>query len=191
MFCTGDSPFWNWKVESLGWKTLCDSYLLNRELELSKSLSWGKKPRFPVFFYGPFLRSIPETERHEEGIFVREMINPNDPVKNVIISMSDLHLDSIWCETETERIQKFIRELVTLAGVRNIAICRKLFFNSRFRWNKSTMSCVSPGRGGGGCPLMKMAAVLVVPFRVGYYIHNKGWSNNPCAHKCNHGRWIF
>ena len=52
------------------------------------------------------------------------------------------------------------------------------------------MSCVSPV-GGGGCPLMKMAAVLVVPFRVGYYIHNKGWSNNPCAHKCNHGRWIF
>lgn len=122
----------NWKVESLGWKILCDSYLLNRELGLSKSLSWGKNLVF-LLFYGPFLRSIPVTERHEEGIFIREMINPNDPVKNVIISMSDLHLDSIWCETETERIQKFITELVTLAGVRNIAICRKLFFNSRFR----------------------------------------------------------
>ena len=51
-------------------------------------------------------------------ITVREMINPNDPVKNVIISMSDLHLDSIWCHKGGQRIVKFIDDLSKIAKVR-------------------------------------------------------------------------
>ena len=50
-------------------------------------------------------------------MIVREMKNPNDPVKNIIISVSDLHLDSIWCKKENERIRKFIRDLVAVAKV--------------------------------------------------------------------------
>ena len=50
-------------------------------------------------------------------ITVREMINPNDPVKNAIISMSDLHLDSIWCHKEGQRIVKFIDDLSKIAKV--------------------------------------------------------------------------
>ena len=61
------------------------------------------------------------------------MINPNHPEKNVIISMSDLHLDSIWCKMETKRIQNFIENLVKLAKVRNKTIYGKLFLNFRFR----------------------------------------------------------
>ena len=51
-------------------------------------------------------------------ITVREMINPNDPVKNVIITLSDLHLDSIWCLKEAERIAKFIEDLTKISKVR-------------------------------------------------------------------------
>lgn len=51
-------------------------------------------------------------------ITVREMINPNDPVKNVIISMSDLHLNSIWCHKEGQRIVKFIEDLTKISKVR-------------------------------------------------------------------------
>lgn len=54
----------------------------------------------------------------EEVITVREMINPNDPVKNVIITLSDLHLDSIWCLKEAERIAKFIEDLTKISKVR-------------------------------------------------------------------------
>ena len=54
----------------------------------------------------------------EEAITVREMINPNDPVKNVIISMSDLHLDSIWCHKEGKRIVTFINDLTKISKVR-------------------------------------------------------------------------
>ena len=54
----------------------------------------------------------------EEVITVREMVNPNDPVKNVIISMSDLHLDSIWCHKEGQRIIKFINDLTKISKVR-------------------------------------------------------------------------
>lgn len=51
-------------------------------------------------------------------ITVREMINPNDPVKNVIITLSDLHLDSIWCLKEAQRIVKFIEDLTKISKVR-------------------------------------------------------------------------
>ena len=54
----------------------------------------------------------------EEVITVREMINPNDPVKNVIITLSDLHLDSIWCLKEAQRIVKFIEDLTKISKVR-------------------------------------------------------------------------
>ena len=45
------------------------------------------------------------------------MDNPNHPERNVIISMSDLHLDSIWSENENNRIQTFMKDLVELAKV--------------------------------------------------------------------------
>jgi len=51
-------------------------------------------------------------------ITVREMINPSDPVRNVIISMSDLHLNSIWCHKEGQRIVKFIDDLTKISKVR-------------------------------------------------------------------------
>ena len=50
-------------------------------------------------------------------ITVREMINPNDPIKNVIIVMSDLHLNSIWCHKEAQRIEKFIIDLMQISKV--------------------------------------------------------------------------
>ena len=46
------------------------------------------------------------------------MINPNDPVKNLIICMSDLHLDSVWSEKENERIQSIITYLSEISKVR-------------------------------------------------------------------------
>ena len=49
---------------------------------------------------------------------MREMDTPNHPERNVIISMSDLHLDSIWSKNENERIQTFMKDLVELAKVR-------------------------------------------------------------------------
>lgn len=50
-------------------------------------------------------------------ITVREMINPNDPIKNVIIVMSDLHLNSIWCHKEGQRIETFIKDLMQISKV--------------------------------------------------------------------------
>ena len=55
----------------------------------------------------------------EEMIIVREMINPNDPVKNAIIVMSDLHLNSIWCHKEEQRIKAFIEDLAKISKVNN------------------------------------------------------------------------
>ena len=49
---------------------------------------------------------------------MREMDNSNHPERNVIISMSDLHLDSIWSKNENNRIQTFLKDLVKLAKVR-------------------------------------------------------------------------
>ena len=54
----------------------------------------------------------------EEVITVREMINPNDPVKNMIIIISDLHLNSIWFQKEEERFVKFINDLTKMSKVR-------------------------------------------------------------------------
>ena len=64
-----------------------------------------------------FLRYNQHNDGSEEMIFVREMINPNDPVKNVIIAMSDLHLNSIWCHKEEQRIKTFIDDLTKLSKV--------------------------------------------------------------------------
>jgi len=64
-----------------------------------------------------FVRYDPSIDSHGEGVTVREMDNPNHPERNVIISMSDLHLDSIWSENENERIQTFMKDLVELAKV--------------------------------------------------------------------------
>ena len=65
-----------------------------------------------------FVRSDPSIDSHGEGVTVREMDTPNHPERNVIISMSDLHLDSIWSKNENERIQTFMKDLVELAKVR-------------------------------------------------------------------------
>ncbi|XP_078359087.1 uncharacterized protein LOC144643643 isoform X2 [Oculina patagonica] len=50
-----------------------------------------------------------------EQIVVREMPHPNDPVRNLIICMSDLHLDSQWSEGIRERLAAFIEQLEIMA----------------------------------------------------------------------------
>ena len=58
----------------------------------------------------------PADEGFEE-VVVREMINPNHPTKKIIVSLSDLHLDSIWSKNENERIKQFILDLTKVAKV--------------------------------------------------------------------------
>lgn len=65
-----------------------------------------------------FLRYNLQDDGFGEGVSVREMSNPNDPEKNVIVCISDPHLDSIWCKKKSERIQTFIRDLSKIAKVR-------------------------------------------------------------------------
>ena len=78
--------------------------------------------KLTIFFFALifhcFVRYDPSSDSHGEGVTVREMDNPNHPERNVIISMSDLHLDSIWSKNENERIQTFMKDLVELAKVR-------------------------------------------------------------------------
>ena len=52
-----------------------------------------------------------------EQVVVREMPHPNDPVKDVIICMSDLHLDSQWSEGIKERLTGFMEQLQNMAKV--------------------------------------------------------------------------
>ena len=58
----------------------------------------------------------PADEGFEE-VVVREMINSNHPTKKIIVSLSDLHLDSIWSKNENERIKQFILDLTKVAKV--------------------------------------------------------------------------
>lgn len=87
---------------------------INTLLPLGSVVEWLSKPNKKV----P-ARKEPRYNQHNDGseemIFVREMINPNDPVKNVIIAMSDLHLNSIWCHKEEQRIKTFIDDLTKLS----------------------------------------------------------------------------
>lgn len=53
-----------------------------------------------------------------EKVEVREMINPSHPVKNKILSMSDLHLDCEWSKNMDERLFTFITKLASVAEVR-------------------------------------------------------------------------
>ncbi len=53
-----------------------------------------------------------------EQVVVREMPRPNDPVKNLIICMSDLHLDSQWSEGIKERLVGFMEQLKNMAKVK-------------------------------------------------------------------------
>ena len=64
-----------------------------------------------------FVLSYSHSDGLEEMIIVREMINPNHPVKNAIIVMSDLHLNSIWCHKEEQRIITFIEDLTKISKV--------------------------------------------------------------------------
>lgn len=87
---------------------------INKLTPLDSAIEWPSKPNKKV----PVMRE-PRYDQSEDGleevITVREMINPNDPVKNVIITLSDLHLDSIWCLKEAERIAKFIEDLTKIS----------------------------------------------------------------------------
>lgn len=53
-----------------------------------------------------------------ERVEVREMINPNHPMKNKILSMSDLHLDCEWSKNMYDRLNSFITKLASVAEVR-------------------------------------------------------------------------
>ncbi len=53
-----------------------------------------------------------------EKVEVREMLNPTDPVKNMILSMSDLHLDCDWSKNMHDRLYTFITKLASVAEVR-------------------------------------------------------------------------
>ena len=55
-----------------------------------------------------------------EDVVVREMLNANDPVKNIILSMSDLHLDSDWSTNINGRLYKFMTKLASVAKVSNV-----------------------------------------------------------------------
>ncbi|KAL9984021.1 hypothetical protein ACROYT_G006275 [Oculina patagonica] len=50
-----------------------------------------------------------------EQVVVHEMPQPNDPKKNLIICMSDLHLDSQWSEGVKERLVGFMEQLKNIA----------------------------------------------------------------------------
>ncbi|XP_022797350.1 uncharacterized protein LOC111335634 [Stylophora pistillata] len=52
-----------------------------------------------------------------EKVEVREMQNPSDPAKNIIVSMSDLHLDSYWSKNMHERLSTFLKKLGSVAEV--------------------------------------------------------------------------
>ena len=73
---------------------------------------------FLPFIYFTFLSSYhPPAGTDVEQVVVREMPHPNDPVKNLIICMSDLHLDSQWSEGVMERLATFMEQLEIMAKV--------------------------------------------------------------------------
>ena len=75
-------------------------------------------PLFLPFIYFTFLSSYhPPAGTDVEQVVVREMPHPNDPVKNLIICMSDLHLDSQWSEGVMERLATFMEQLEIMAKV--------------------------------------------------------------------------
>ena len=55
-----------------------------------------------------------------ENVVVREMLNANDPVKNMILSMSDLHLDCDWSINMHDRLYEFMTKLASVAEVSNV-----------------------------------------------------------------------
>lgn len=52
-----------------------------------------------------------------EKVVVREMLNANDPVKNMILSMSDLHLDCDWSKGMHDKLFEFMTKLASVAEV--------------------------------------------------------------------------
>ncbi|CAH3174456.1 unnamed protein product [Porites lobata] len=87
---------------------------INKLTPLGSKQTWLSKPNVNVPLKKES-RYDPSIDSHGEGVTVREMDNPNHPERNVIISMSDLHLDSIWSKNENNRIQTFLKDLVELA----------------------------------------------------------------------------
>ena len=65
---------------------------------------------FPSSYHSPAGTDV-------EQVVIREMPNPSDPVKDVIICMSDLHLDSQWSEGIKERLAGFMEQLQNMAKV--------------------------------------------------------------------------
>lgn len=61
-----------------------------------------------------------------ENVVVREMLNANDPVKNTILSMGDLHLDSVWSKNINDRLYEFMTKLASVAKVSNVSIYQSL-----------------------------------------------------------------
>ena len=76
-----------------------------------------------------FFSYCPPDGTDVEQVVVREMPHPSDPVKNQIICISDLHLDSQWSEGVKERLAEFMEQLKSSAKV--IRQCLKLI-NLRF-----------------------------------------------------------
>ena len=70
------------------------------------------------FFFCLFIPSYqPPTGTDAEKVVVREMPNPSDPMKNILISISDLHLDSEWSKNVYDRLHGFITKLASVAEV--------------------------------------------------------------------------
>ncbi len=63
------------------------------------------------------------------------MLNPTDPVKNMILSMSDLHLDCDWSKNMHDRLYTFITKLASVAEVRinvgnKIVLFKSVYLNT-------------------------------------------------------------
>ena len=67
-----------------------------------------------------FFRYHPPTGTDVEKVVIREMRNANDPVKKVILSMSDLHLDCDWSKGMHDRLYQFITKLASVAEVKYV-----------------------------------------------------------------------
>ena len=62
----------------------------------------------------------PPTGTDTEKVVIREMLNANDPVKNMILSMSDLHLDCDWSKGMHDRLLEFMTKLASVTEVLRI-----------------------------------------------------------------------
>ncbi|KAL9984027.1 hypothetical protein ACROYT_G006282 [Oculina patagonica] len=78
-------------------------------------LTWKSKAKSKKNTFAKEPSYQPPAGTDAEQVVVREMPRPNDPVKNLIICMSDLHLDSQWSEGIQERLVGFMEQLKNMA----------------------------------------------------------------------------